>query len=183
MSVTIPDCVRQAGDRAVAIYRKAIRKGESPRFAEMLALRQPPRSSGTDTTLFSGVGTLRSQIKNPLHRKKLRENARRMGIRLTGNELYQASLAKFPMDPRACISMAEGRTRIRKMAEANGAGCEGTVKVKAREPESEPKPKHKLHPQIVKRLVRQELANPANARVDRRELVEKVIDKHARKRK
>lgn len=183
-TLSIPLDVQHAGPQAEKIFRAAIANGESPRFAEMLAMRQPPRSSGTDTTLFANTGTLRDQIKRPQHRALLAKNAKKMGIKLTGNELYQASLARFPMDPRACISQAEGRTRIKKLVNEIGAGSEGAVKSKPREPTTDPDQiKHRLHPRIVKRLVQRELANPANAHVDRRELVEKVIDKHARKRK
>lgn len=177
----IPADVIHAGTEAMQIYEQAIANGESQRFAEMVALRQAPRGS-TDSTFFAGIGTLDKQLKRPQAIQELRKNARKMGVALTGNEFYQPSLARFPLDPRACISQSEGKDRIRRMVEKDGTGCEGAINIKAREPEKAPEPKYKIHPRIMRRLMKRELANPANATLDRRELAEKIIDKHSKKK-
>lgn len=135
----------------------------------------------TDSTFFAGVGSLKNQIKDKRARKRLAENARKMGVHLTGNEFYQPGLARFPGDPMACISHADGKAEIRKRVIESGSGCEGAVNVKPREALSEPKPKFKVHPRIVREEVRKLKADPANARVDPRELSERVIDKFSKK--
>lgn len=135
----------------------------------------------TDSTFFAGVGTLQTQIKDKRARKRLADNARSMGVTLTGNEFYQPGLARFPGDPMACISHADGKAEIRRRVTASGTGCEGMVNVKARESDKEPTPKFKVHPRIVRAEVRKLKADPANARVDPRELKERVIDKFSRK--
>lgn len=140
--------------------------------------RQAPGIS-TDSTLFSGAGTLSAQFKGDTESlNNVVRNAKRAGYNPTGNELYQPGLARFPGDPRAFISQAEGKAKVRKIVEQDGTGCEGAVTVKAREPEHEPKQKHKLAPQIVKRHMRSMLQNPENAKRDRREMVEQIVHEH-----
>lgn len=179
MSSTIPIEVLHAGLPAVERYNACLARGESKRMAEMLALRQAPGLSGTDTAFFA-CGTLDKQIKDPARLQILKENARREGIQLTGNEVYQSALCRdgYPLDPRACIAQSEGRGRIKRMCEESGSGCEGSVVVKARQLEQERKAKYRLNPRIVKQKLRQALKNPENARYTKRELVEQIVDKH-----
>lgn len=156
---------------------KADIAADNERMRGIIESRRAPGLS-TDTTFFSGVGSLNDQIKDPRSRKRLYDNARKQGISLTGNEFYQPGLAKYPGDPRACISHAGGKQQIRQMVEATGSGCEGAVSVKPREAAERPKPKHKLNPRIVARHMRKLLADPENAKKDRRELTEKIIHEH-----
>ena len=181
-AVEIPDEIARAGGQAIAIYTKAISKGTSPRLAEMLALRAPPRGGFTDSTFFSGVGTLDKQIPDKHALQHLQKNAKRMGVTLTGNEFYRPELAEFPGDPRACVSQAQGIGHIKKRLIERGDAAEGAFTLKGRSPDAEPKPRHKIHPRLVRQLVQRERKDPANAKVDRRELVEKVIAKHGPKK-
>lgn len=150
-------------------------KGDARRIREILESRTAPGIS-TDSTFFSGIGSLNQQILDPRSRERLYKNAKKMGIPLTGNEFYQPGLAKFPGDPRACISQAGGKAQVRQMIEEKGTGSEGAVTVKARQ--RQPKPKCKLHPRIVARHMREMLKEPGNALRDRREMVEQIIEKH-----
>ena len=182
MTSTIPIDVLHAGLKAVERYNACLARGESNRMAEMLALQQAPGCS-TDTSFFAGVGTLDKQIKDEPRLKLLQKNAKRMGVPLTGNELYQAGLAKFPMDPRACVSQSEGKGKIRKLIEQAGTGCEGAVTVKARDPESEHIPQYRLNPRILKRKLAAKLKEPGNALKDRRELIQEIVAKHGSKKR
>lgn len=148
------------------------------KFEDIVESKQGPGLS-TDSTFFSGAGTLDRQFgKDKQALQEVVTGAKRSGFRPTGNELYQPSLARFPGDPRAFISQADGKAKVRKIVEETGTGCEGAITVKAREPEQEPQVKHKLAPQIVRRHLREKLKNPDNARRDRRELVEQIVHEH-----
>lgn len=149
--------------------------GDARRMQEILESHAAPGVS-TDSTFFAGVGSLNQQILDPRSRERLHKNAKKMGIPLTGNEFYQPGLAKFPCDPRACISQAGGKAQIRKMVEEKGTGCEGAITVKARQ--RPPEPKCQLHPRIVARHMQRMLKEPGNALRDRREMVAEIIEKH-----
>lgn len=152
-------------------------------IAEICESRQCP-GLRTDTAWFTSDRTVAKHVQCPRRRKQLQENARRLGITLTGNEQYQPSLARFPGDPRACISQSQGLGHMKALIEARGTGVEeGPFTVKAREPDNPPPRRiHKLSPRLVREFVQRELAeNPDSARLDRRELVEKVIDRHGPK--
>lgn len=164
-----------AADRAV----------HADRFRDMVESRQPPRGS-TDSTFFAGVGTLNSQVKDKRARERLFANAKKEGITLTGNEYYLPTLCRenYPLDPLAAIPHALGKAEIKRRIEEKGVEFQdGTFNIKGRQPESAPKPKYRLHPRLVRQKLKQELADPANAKVDRRELVEKIIEKHGNKSK
>lgn len=154
------------------------REQYAERFADMCAHRSAPRGS-TDSTFVADFGTLDRQLKDPRAIARLRANARKEGISLTGNEIYMPTFCRpgYTLDPKACFTQGDGKAEMRKRAEEIGTGCE-ELRVKKREPEEPPKPLYKLHPRIVRRQMRRELANPANAKVDRRELVEKIIHEH-----
>lgn len=148
------------------------------KFEDIVTSRKGPGLS-TDSTFFSGAGTLDRQFgKDKGALKQVVSGAKKAGYNPTGNELYQPCLARFPGDPRAFVSQADGKAHIRKIVERDGTGCEGAVTVKAREPEHEPTPKHKLAPHIVQRHLRHKLKNPENAKRDRREMVEQIIHEH-----
>lgn len=149
--------------------------GDKRRMREIIESRAAPGLS-TDSTFFSGIGSLNQQILDPRSRERLYKNAKRMGIPLTGNEFYQPGLAKFPGDPRACISQAGGKAQVRKMIEEKGTGSEGAITVKKRQ--RPPQPKCKLHPRIVARHMQRMLKEPGNALRDRREMVAEIIEKH-----
>ena len=162
----------------------ADRAAGAQRMQEILESRRAPGLS-TDTSFFAGVGTLDKQIKDPARLQKLKDNARREGIPLTGNELYQSGLCRdgHDLDPRACISQSDGKARIRKMVEASGTGCEGSITVKAREADSEHIPQYRLNPRILKRKLAAKLKEPGNALKDRRELIQEIVAKHGSKKR
>lgn len=162
-------------------YLSMINKGESPRMAEMLALRQAP-CINTDDTFLAGQGTLDRQIKHEKMLDHITQSAIRHGYKPRPTDVYNSAIARFPGDPRAFLNHGEARSKVRDVCESEGWSCEGAVKVKGRQPEDEPKPVHKLAPKIVDRICKQKInENPDLARIDRRDLEAEVISKHGKK--
>jgi len=110
----------------------------------MLAMRQAPRTSGTDTTFFSGIGSLEQQFgSDPEGRSQLAayvNNARKHGYNPNPNDYYVGAIADFPGDPKAFVGAKDGLSHVRKVLEDKGMGTlDGSaIKVKARGPESDP---------------------------------------------
>jgi hypothetical protein len=178
----IPRDIRLAGDDVVLFYLYLItEKKQSPRMAEMLALRQSPRVM-TDDTALSGIGTLDKQFRgDERYLTRLTRDAQKHGYTPKATDYYMASLARFPGDPEAFVNHGQGRGHIRKLLERRGWAGDGLVKVKGREPESDPHEErvHKLHPRIVERLRKQKLKeNPDLARKDQREVRADIVSQH-----
>lgn len=134
----VPLDVLNAGSAAVEIYIKAIENGESPRLAEMLALRSPPRCM-TDSVYFSDTGTLQKQFAgDESELNRLTAIAMANGYRPNQNDHYNSSIARFPGDPEAFVPATGGRGHIQRVLEQRGWSCEGAVNVKGRQPESDP---------------------------------------------
>lgn len=111
-------------------YEKMRAGGESHNIAEILATRQVP-GSNTDRELFANKGTLRDQFRGEEHLLTVLErNARREGVTLNDCSLYEPALARYPLDPKACVPPTEGRSYIRRVCTEYGWACEGVVNVK-----------------------------------------------------
>lgn len=182
--IPIPSDIEAAGDFVVFFYIDCVLRGESPRMAEMLALRQPPRLM-TDDVYLAGRGTLEQQFPNEQQRNLVIKAAMANGYKPKHTDVYEPNLARFAGDPEAFVNHGQGRGHVQKVLEQRGLpDLTGTVKSKYRQPEEDPweNPKHRLAPDIVERHIRQKVKdNPDLARVDKRDLAADVIAKHGSK--
>lgn len=104
-----------------AQYERMIARGENPRMAEMLALRQCP-GIVTDT---NGYGhsrqTLAKRFENdPRGLAALRAAARRRGYDPKPTDAYNETLADGLGDPEAFITNGEGEGHVKRVAEKRG---------------------------------------------------------------
>lgn len=137
----------------------------------------------TDDVFLSGLPQVQHMPSRPEF-KQLLQNAMKHGYRPKPTDVYQPALARFRGDPRAFVNHGQARGHIAAICDAEGRGCEGAVNRSPREPEVDPweKPKYKLSPKLVREMVRKKVAkDPDLARMDRRELIEKVVSEHSRK--
>lgn len=182
MKTMIPIDVREAGQACVKHYRKCLKNGCSPKFAEMLALRTAPRGM-TDDVFLAGRGTLNSQIRDKKSLGKVVHAARKAGYNPKPTDYYDPGVARFPGDPEAFFNHGSGRGKLKGVLERRGVESDGSVNAvstKRREPLSDPKkPVHRLHPRLVQRHLRRMIRqNPDLARKDKAEIKHEIIQKH-----
>ena len=155
--------------------------GSSDKFAAMIALQEGPGLS-TDDTFFQGQKPLYDQFGSQKHLDRYIKAAKRHGFTPSPNATYFSSLARFPGDPEAFVTRAQGRSYIRKLCEKRGWACEGAVNVEHREPESDPLDKKNckaLGEDIISRRASQmAMENPKYKSMNRNELREAIISKH-----
>lgn len=178
-TIKIPYDIERAGltERYIELIEV---HGNSPRMAEMLAMRQPPRCL-TDDVIMAGVGTLDQQIKDPQQLNAIVTAARKKGYNPKPTDFYNQAVATEIGDPKAFINHGQGRSHVKKTLEERGMGGEGMVNVKSREPEHDPheKPVHRLNPKIVNRIRDRKITeNPDLARQDQAELVHSIVERH-----
>lgn len=165
-----------ARPNAIPLYFGIRENGEDHRFAAMCACRMAPRAE-TDREYYEGRHTLDQQFSdNPRQIREMEDFHQRIGFKPNRNSTYEPGLARFPFDPRAFIT--GGRTEIKRRCEQAGVACEGSVKVKGRQPEN-PTPAGKLAPDLVAQMIQQKVAaNPDLARVPLRDLAADVQSQH-----
>lgn len=185
-AVEIPECVRAAGDVAVETFRTSIRKGNTPRFAEMVALRRPSALNGDDTTFHNALdkGNLERRYK-PEKLARMKAKARAAGINVDKGWEYYPGLANHEDDPRGWVGPTTTRADIAKRIAAEGNGCK-ELGVKVRPAEDDPNKRvHRLAPDLVQEQMQNKLqADPGLAaackksRKKLRELKNNVIETH-----
>lgn len=155
--------------------------GSSDKFAAMIALQSGPALS-TDDTFFQGQKPLYDQFGSQRHLDRYLKVSKKYGFTPNPNSTYFSALARFPGDPEAYVSRAQGRSYIRKLCEKRGWACEGAVSVNHREPDNDPLAPEKCKPlgeDIIRRRVTEEIKrNPDMSPKDRKSLREKIIEKH-----
>ena len=113
-------------DEHIAAFRKMVASGESPRMAEMLALRKAPKPD-TDTSHFAGMG-LKQLAKHvgEVQVRKIEKQARQAGISINDNSIYNASVAdrRQAGDPNAWLLAGDGRDKFKKVIRNRGGTCE-----------------------------------------------------------
>lgn len=159
---------------------------DDDRLQDMLSSRTAPGGM-TDDVFLAGFGTLDQQIKNPIHLAHIVKEARKQGYNPRPTDVYSPALARRIGDKAAFLNHGQGLGHAKKVAEERGHALEfdGPIaSVKARELESEPKPKQRLHPRIVERLRRRKIRqNPELARANQNELRHEIVEKHGAKEK
>lgn len=175
----IADASREVQQRYIAL----IEKGNSPLFAEMLALRRAP-GARTDREFFADRGKLGDQFVSEKVCDFYVNEARKNGYNPNPNDVYESSVARFPGDPRAFISPSGGRGQAADALEAQGFEVsnrlgDGLVSVRSRPGEAAPIETPHLAPDLIDEMIENRIAaNPDLARADRRELVEAVTYEH-----
>jgi hypothetical protein len=132
----------------------------------------------TDDEFMANRGTLSSQLGEQT--ESVVKAAKQNGYKPNLNDVYLPAMARFPGDPEAFVSHGSARGSVRRTMESRGWGCEGSVKVKARE--SEPA-SCRLADEIVEQEVLKLTLEDKNARkAGLKELKQHVIDKHGVKK-
>lgn len=156
-------------------------KGSNDKFAAMIALQSGPALS-TDDTFFQGQKPLYDQFGSQKHLDRYLLAARKRGFKPSPQATYFPNLARFPGDPEAFVTRAQGRSYIRKLCEQRGWACDGAVNVNHREPESDPLAPENCKPlgdDIIHNRARQMVEkDPSLKHMNRRELREKILHKH-----
>jgi hypothetical protein len=173
----MPHDIAIAHPSVQARYLTLLRNGNSPQFAEMLALRQAPASK-TDREFLAGRGMLADQIGCPHQLNDIVGAAQAHGYTPGANDVYDPGLARFMGDPEAFIPPQDARGHVKRVCEARGWAAHGMVEVKHRQPEKEPE-NCRLAPDLIEERMRHMIAdNPDLARKDKAELAAEIVEKH-----
>lgn len=168
----IPISVKNAGPEAVAHYQRSIASGASERFAEMVALQQPPGTKGTDRAFMQGryAAEWLNQMPKQQADRMVRE-ARAAGINTSGR-FYMGGLAdkRGHLDPEAWIDSTADIVRVAKKRDLEVHGIVDYVP-----PEKPPAKPVDINPKILREHVRKEMK--ANPKLSRGEATEKVKDR------
>jgi len=168
-----------------ALYCHLRSTGSQHKFAEMIAMQKGP-GLNTDTVFFSGSKPLYNQFESTKHLGRYLKIAKQHGFIPNSNATYINSLARFPGDPEAFVDQSQGRGYIKKLIEQRGGRLNmQSMDVTWNEPESDPLAPENCKPlaeDIVQQRTRQMIKkDPGLAKMDRRELRAKIIDKHGAK--
>ena len=146
------------------------------RFAEMLALRQPPKSL-TDREFYEGHGTLDKQFGGDTESlERVVKAAKRQGYNPGVHDVYVPTIAKCEGDPRAFIH--GGRGQVSSLLKSRGEEGRGIVKTKSR-PRKDPLKNVKLAAPVVAELARPEaMKNGGKISMER---VKEISRKHTYK--
>jgi len=179
MIIQIPRYIVSRGPTAERIYSEAIRKGNKPGFAEMLAMRKAP-SAETESTFLSNFGKLEDQFDGDAkYTEAVVSAARKQGYNPSPNDVYQPAIANQMGDPRAFI---KSRGEAIAVAEERGAELEinGRTVAKHRQPEIDP---YETAPQLSDDLAAPEVKKlmASNKKLSADEAREAVNEKHGRK--
>lgn len=161
-------------------YKSMIRKGESPRFAHMCAMRRAPQTRYTDRT-FNKQRRINMEAMSPINRDKYLRMAKQAGINTQG-KYYVGGLGRAT-DPMAWVSTVD---EARDVCRAKNLTAEGLVKHNAVK-DVGPASRARMAPDIVSRFVEQKLAKDprlaAKCKADPAALSKvqaEVVDRHAR---
>lgn len=160
-------------------YRLMVENGQSPRFALMCAMREPPGTRYSDKTFNKARREVMANMK-PKMRKAYLDMAAKAGISTQG-KFYVGGLGR-PTDPAAWVSTIDD---VKDVCKAKNLTATGLVRHQGHEAQYKRKP---LAGDIKRRLVHQRLgADPALAAKcakDQRELLRveaEVVDRHAKR--
>lgn len=175
--VVIPDEILERGDTAVEIYLTSVGRGESPKFAEMCALRSPPGLRGTDAINFRGTqaGNPFPDMPESLRQDYIRQ-CREQGISFQG-KVYKTGLVRpgyggRRMDPEALV---DSTGDIKRIIERRGWGCEGMVNVEAVEkdaPSEVLNDEYHVADDLVDERVSEEVVENHGGRIKKKHLAE-----------
>jgi len=164
-----------------ANYAQMRMNGSEHKFAEMISLQKSPGLQ-TDAIFFSGHRTLYDQFGSQKHLDRFVNTSKAHGFTPNAHAKYFPELARFQGDPEAYVTRSQGRSYIRKLCEQRGWECQGDVKVAKREPESDPLARENcklLGEDIIRdRAMEMAKTDPSVLKMNRKDLRQKIIDKH-----
>jgi hypothetical protein len=153
MESDLPFDIARSRPEVQAHYLRMIAEGQSPRWAEMCALQQPPGTQGTDRAFFQGRNNGEWLDSLPKRQAEyiLRE-AKQAGIDTTG-KYYLSGLAdkRGWLDGEAWVSDVAD---IKRVAIKRNLNVSGIVKVDGREVEPTTVD---LNPKIARSLAKKEI--------------------------
>lgn len=166
-----PPEVLAAGPKALNLYEKALPYGE--RWATMVALQQPPGTSGTDRAFLEGRQN--NEQLNDMPRRQaayVANEARQAGISISG-KYYCAGIAdkRGWKDPEAWVTSNDDVLRVAKKRRLH---VTGNVNY---DPGEAPPKRVLLSESIIKDEIKREKRR--NPKAKDGELREKIIEKHA----
>lgn len=180
--MTLPHDIERASSEIRWHYMRMIADGQTPRFAEMAALQQPPGTKGTDRTFMEGRldGSWLNQMPKPQADRMVRQ-ARAAGINTSGR-FYMGGLAdkRGHMDPEAWV---DSTADIKRVAQKRDLTVSGIIEYT---PPEKPNLKKSIDvaPDILRDHVRKELAaNPGMRKLDAVERVKDRIVPHWKRKK
>jgi hypothetical protein len=164
-----------------AYYMFLRMKGMAHRLAELLACQSCPAIM-TDSVFKAGMQTVGDDLNtgDGIYMRNVIAAAKAKGFTPSPTSTYFANLARYPGDREAFVPATEGRGYIKKLCEKRGWACDGAVKSKARQPDSDPlSGGKKLGNDIVNARMREMAAkDPDRVRKNRAEIRESIIQKH-----
>ena len=173
--IQLPFDIQRASAEVRNHYIRMVNAGQSPRFAEMCALQQPPGTKGTDRAFQEGrlAGNQWDELPARQAKKMIRE-AKAAGINISGKQYVSGLANKLGhCDPRAWVS---DLSDVKRVAKDRNLNVSGLVNVEATEL---PPIRHDLNPRIAKELAKKEIAK--NPKLSMYEALVKVKEKHAPK--
>jgi post-segregation antitoxin (ccd killing protein) len=173
--IQLPFDIQRASAEVRSHYISMINAGQSPRFAEMCALQQPPGTKGTDRAFQEGrlAGNQWDELPARQAKKMIRE-AKAAGINISGKQYVSGLANKLGhCDPRAWVS---DLSDVKRVAKDRNLNVSGLVNIEATEL---PPIRHDLNPRIAKELAKKEIAK--NPKLSMQEALVKVKEKHTPK--
>lgn len=124
MKNDLPIGMMDQPSQVIARYRRMVAAGESPRLAEMFAVRKAPKLE-TDTAHYAGMPAL-EETAGFEYAKKVKQQARAAGISITDSSIYNGTIAdeRGGADPNAWLLAGDGRDKFRKVIRDKGKACE-----------------------------------------------------------
>lgn len=160
------------------LYKKLLKLGNTPAFAEMLAARTPPGEAGTDRAYWEGRLTEHDSSVG----RMILQTAKDAGVSTQGKH-YVSGLARHglgPADPEAWVSgYGDILTIAKKRKHMNVTRNGKLVHQGVPKPEQ---PDCLLNPRLVKEMIQKELRENPDLRAKKpSELAEMVTDKYGAK--
>lgn len=137
-------------------YRKLIAAGQTPRFAEMVALQQAPGVHGTNDSWMAGRKNAEWLDDMPKRTAKwLLREAKQAGIATEGR-YYMGGIAdsRAHLDPEAWVADREDVLRVAKKRRLE---LRGQINYEPPEGVAPPKRRNGLNPRLVRELARKEM--------------------------
>lgn len=153
--ITLPHDIAIAPLEVREHYLKCIADGQTPRFAEMVALSSPPGTTGMDRTFMEGRNNMEWLSGMPKRQAdRMVREARSAGIDVAG-KYYVAGIAdkRGFRDPSAWVT---GRDDVLRVAKQRNLEVRGQINYTP--PEAPPKPAVGLKKSVVKELAAKEMA-------------------------
>lgn len=179
MKDELPVSIAAASNEVQQMYLRMLSEGQTPRFAEMCALQQPPGVKGTDRAFMQGRSNQQWLDDMPKdHAQRLLREARQAGINVSGR-FYMSGLAdkRGHLDPAAWVDSVQD---IKKVAKQRNLTVQGIVDQKG---DAVPPPKPKLlSDRLTRKMMREERQRNPGLKMSNGDLREMVQHKYGYKK-